>query len=87
MCAASSGTSPPIPHVNQEATHASQALDPPPAPGQRCEIGAALHAVVVGVSEMQTGFESSHGLASRCAVRKSTCDCRHRRHTAFQRMQ
>ena len=68
-------------------TLASQALDPPPAPGQRCEIGAALHAVVAAVGEPQTGFESPHGLASRYAVSKFSCDCRHRRHTACYCMQ
>ncbi|KAK9839319.1 hypothetical protein WJX81_007746 [Elliptochloris bilobata] len=42
-----------------------QALDPAPVPGQRCEIGAALHAVVASVGAPQSGFDSAHSLATR----------------------
>ena len=46
----------------------AQALDPLPEPAQRCEIGAALHAVVVSVDPERTGFDSAHGLATRCVL-------------------
>ena len=50
---------------------AAQALEPLPAAGQRCAVGAALHALVARVDAPQAGFDSAHGLASRCALARA----------------
>jgi len=39
--------------------------------GQRCAVGAALHALVARVDAPQAGFDSAHGLASRCALARA----------------